>query len=102
VGLGLLCGFALPLGAVAVALLAGLFAALLSDSLGLGGDSAVFGEGADAFVIGAFFGFVAAFLGALVTVSIAIRRSFGVRLVIPLLSMLFPSVFALVMLGAIF
>jgi hypothetical protein len=101
IGLGVLCGIALPMGATAVALLVGLFGALLADSLGLGGDSAVFGEGADAFVIAAFFGFIATYVGALVMVSLAIRRSFGVRLVVPLLAMLSPTVFALVMVSAV-
>jgi hypothetical protein len=89
------------MGAAAVALLSGLFAALIADSFGLGGDSAVFGEGADAFVIGAFFGFVATFVGALVLVSLAIRRSFGVGLLVPLLSMLAPPVFGVVLVGAV-
>jgi hypothetical protein len=101
VGLGVLCGIALPMGAATVGLLAGLFGALIADSLGLGGDSAVFGEGADAFVIAAFFGFIATYVGALILGSLAIRRSFGVNLIVPLIALLSPTILGLVLVSAV-
>jgi hypothetical protein len=98
--LGLLCGIALPVAAAMVAVLAGLAGVAVANAFGLGGDSAVFGEGADGFVVGAFLGFAGAFGGGLVLVALAIRRSFGVPLLLPLLAVLAPSVVGLLLLGA--
>jgi hypothetical protein len=89
------------MGAVAVALLAGLIGVTVFGSLNLG-DSAVFGEGADGFVVGAVLGFAATYLAGLVLTSIAIGRSFAVHFLVAMAAVLAPSIAGLVLVGTMF
>ena len=94
------CGVALLVGSLLASILAGFLGAGLADLLNLGGDSAAFGEGADGFVVGAFFGFLISFTVGGFFVAAAISRALAVRLLIPLIAVFAPLACVLLFLVA--
>jgi hypothetical protein len=100
VAVAFVCGGALLVGSLLVAVVAGFVGAELAASLNLGGDSAAFGDGADGFVVGAFIGFLASFIIGGVLIALAIARELSVRLVVTLAAVFAPLACLLLLLLA--
>jgi hypothetical protein len=92
IAIGILCGLALPVAAALLALLVGILAADIADYLNLGGDSDAFGEGADAFVIGAFVAFTAVYVVGAIFSALALHRAYRVPFVVPALAIFSPAI----------
>jgi hypothetical protein len=97
-----ICGGALLVGSLILAVVTGIVSAELAASLNLGGDSAAFGDGADGFVVGAFIGFLASFIIGGVLIAVAIAREFSARLVVTLAAVFAPLACLLLLLLAAF